>query len=202
MPNWCQNNITVRGSIFEVLRFVKVGVNGAEEVTVDSNIEELFLRHKVGMESYYATPKTFKDADTTNHPDKFKKQSNYQMKTYGVVGWYDWNCKYLGTKWASEFESVTFSHSQYDGTFELVIWFDTAWSPPVAWLEKVQADFPKLYFRMYYEECGMEFCGIAETLFNDTTEIGEIIVTDMAWADSDWMQNPDNQCEDDDEYTE
>lgn len=55
--------------------------------------------------------------------NEFKKAEDYQHKRYGAVGWYDYNRKYLGTKWDSCFE---YAHIE-DG--QLAFTFSTAWSP-------------------------------------------------------------------------
>lgn len=39
--------------------------------------------------------------------------------------------------------------------------FQSAWSPPVEWLEKVARDYPGLYFRLKYEKTGVGFVGVA-----------------------------------------
>jgi len=44
-----------------------------------------------------------------------------------------------------------------EGVFEYT--FDTAWSPPCAWLRKVAQDWPDLEFKLLYWEGGMCFGG-------------------------------------------
>lgn len=72
--------------------------------------------------------------------------------------WYDWNVKNWGTKWDAS-ESSVYIH---DEEFRVNITFDTAWSPPIEWLEKVAPQFPKLNFTLLYYEGGMGFAGELE----------------------------------------
>lgn len=39
--------------------------------------------------------------------------------------------------------------------------FDTAWSPPMGWLETMSRDWPSLQFAIAFEEPGMDFMGYA-----------------------------------------
>ena len=42
--------------------------------------------------------------------------------------------------------------------------FDSAWSPPHNFIEKVSKDFPLLRFRLKYEEPGMCYMGVATSV--------------------------------------
>jgi len=74
------------------------------------------------------------------------------------TNWYDWNCNNWGTKWDASEPSVYIS----DEDFKVDITFDTAWSPPIEWLQKVAPQFPKLQFTLLYYEGGMGFAGELE----------------------------------------
>lgn len=76
-----------------------------------------------------------------------------QLKKFGVVGWYDWNIKYLGTKWDAEM------NLRLNEDRDIVGEFDTAWSPCIAWLENICPKFPELSFNLKYYEPGCAFCG-------------------------------------------
>lgn len=73
-----------------------------------------------------------------------------------------------GTKWDLRPDDCsTIREPQY------VRWgFDTAWSPPLLWLEKVAAQFPTLVFRIGYDEPGMEFCGVNRYAHGSLTDQG------------------------------
>lgn len=70
--------------------------------------------------------------------------------------WYDWHINNWGTKWDID---ATLEDEWEEG---LSYSFDSAWSPPVQWLEKVSKDYPELEFRLKYEEGGVGFMGLAK----------------------------------------
>ena len=77
------------------------------------------------------------------------------MGRYGADNWYDWCISNWGTKW--DVQAVL----EDEGHGYLEYSFDSAWSPPVEWLEKAARDYPELYFRLKYEEEDASFVGVA-----------------------------------------
>lgn len=69
------------------------------------------------------------------------------------LGWYDWCCTNWGTKW----DICNLNEAEIDDPNEIELFFDTAWSPPVAFYEKME----ELGFAVnaYYYEPGCGFCG-------------------------------------------
>jgi len=65
----------------------------------------------------------------------------------------NWCIEHWGTK-----QDVT-SQLQTDEDCLLVYSFDSAWSPPDAWLRTVGPMFPQLFFRLWYAE-GLVFAGV------------------------------------------
>lgn len=160
MPNWTYNYITVRGSKEDLNKMM----NDAEKTDGVLNLS-----------SWFPIPETFKKYDTTNHPngeglrvgeqwydglgnhdalvteeliEEFKQATKEQREKYGVVGWYDYNCKMYGCKWNSEVNV----ESQTDD--EVVLTCDTPWSAPDAWLLRMSDKYPTLNFHNHaeYEE--------------------------------------------------
>lgn len=91
-------------------------------------------------------------------------------------GWYDWCIENWGTKW----DAVdTFIQRKNENI--LYIHFDTAWDPPINWLEKIQDIYPELNFCLFYVEFGMDFMGLASSfktpvtkqVFSDEDKYGE-----------------------------
>ncbi len=75
--------------------------------------------------------------------------------------WYDAQIVAWNTKWDIEINKLDWD-IQDDGV-KLV--FDTAWSPPMGWLETMSRDWPSLQFAIAFEEQGMCFMGYA--IFKD-----------------------------------
>lgn len=96
---------------------------------------------------------------------------NEQM--YGYTTWYDWCCKYWGTKWNS-----------YDNNInrqERTISFSTAWSCPAPIVEALASKFPDVDFTWEYadEDCGCntgryihENCVLDFTMFESQSDEG------------------------------
>lgn len=63
---------------------------------------------------------------------------------YGAKTWFYWRAQNWGTKWnASEVEL-----SEHHETGEPVIWFETAWAPPMPIIEKLSREFPEAVIRI------------------------------------------------------
>ncbi len=107
------------------------------------------------------------------------KESKWSLKPYHPYPndtWdYDWCCDNWGTKWDCD-SPIAESSSK-----KIIINFLSAWAPPVKWLEKVQADYQHLIFKLSYCESSMGFTGVAYTHITEDDELviineeGEIV---------------------------
>ena len=68
---------------------------------------------------------------------------------------YDFNVTNYGTKW----DNMEIDHIAGDEE-QLQIIFMSAWSPPSEFIENIYKKFPKLYFKLKYDEPGMGFLGV------------------------------------------
>lgn len=71
--------------------------------------------------------------------------------------WYDAHCVAWSTKWDVEINKLDWD-AYLDG---VKLRFDTAWSPPMGWLESMSREWPSLQFALAFEESGMCFMGYA-----------------------------------------
>ena len=90
-------------------------------------------------------------------------------------GWYGWRIENWGTKWDAHFDgpfgamvapggdvsATVDSEGLYLVAGTAIYNFDTAWGPPVAWLQKMAPMVPWLKFTLRYAEMGMDFAGEA-----------------------------------------
>jgi len=73
---------------------------------------------------------------------------------HGYAHWYDWQVANWGTKWDARVEDF-----QDENPKDVMIYFDTAWSPPVEFLRWFSEKNPDVVFSMEYDEEGMFFEG-------------------------------------------
>ena len=93
-------------------------------------------------------------------------------------GWYDWNVRNWGTKW--DFGKDEYTEAAVIEDNKVVISFNTAWSPPVEFYDKLQ----KMKFMVYatYWEPGLAFCGIYDNGVDDCINYaGKEDIPDELW---------------------
>ena len=134
MPNWCGNTLYIRAEEKEDMKGLKDLLDKTLKFSKDNNCANNLLSAIVPM------PKELEDtvspSDTPN--------------------WRDWCNDNWGTKWDVDcYETIMEDDYMEFG-------FDSAWAPPVAWLERVAKLFPKLKFALKYDEPGMAFMGCAK----------------------------------------
>lgn len=133
MPNWCSNNLRVYGPETDVARF-------KEQATGYSPWEHVMNQKQsvLNFHSLVPVPPEILEAG------------------YNDAG-YNWEREQWGCKWgACEPELV----DEWEG--HLHYSFETAWTPPLVFLEKVARPWPMLKFLLDYEELSMGFKGIAK----------------------------------------
>lgn len=115
---------------------------------------------------------------------------------------YDWSVENWGTKWEASI------HEYWIEDGHLYVSFDTAWSPPTSFYEKI---FEMEYgVKAFYYECGMGFAGIWEDgiddyyEFNNMTadEIAEELPSELDEMFAISMQQRDYEEENPDEFVE
>ena len=83
--------------------------------------------------------------------------------------WYDWSVENWGTKWDACESTICNNDINY-----FSVSFESAWSPPINWIDNIMQDFPDLCFTLEYEEPGMCFGGRLSAQY-------EVIWDDVNW---------------------
>ena len=91
--------------------------------------------------------------------------------------WYDWSIKNWGTKWDACASEIL--HNDIDF---FRVSFESAWSPPIDWIDNIMKDFPDLCFELEYEEPGMMFGGLLQAQYETT------------WEDANWDLESASEC--------
>ncbi len=169
MPNWCQNTLNISGEAEEIKKFKEAAKNDKTALSLDKTYpmpKELFGTQSptsiVSEKEYEIAVEREKNAPdnvpTPGLPITSKMSAKFK-KLYGADNWYDWKIQHWGTKWDVEAELVEEGDDGY-----LEYQFDSAWSPPVTWLEHVSQEYPTLRFLLKYEEDGCAFMGRAKAI--------------------------------------
>jgi hypothetical protein len=90
--------------------------------------------------------------------------------SFGYKNWYDFCVAEWKTKWEAKVD-----RHEIDGD-SITVYFDTAWSPPIEFYEKMEASGFEVC--AYYYEGGCGFCGQYEDGYDNTINID---------GDSDWV---------------
>lgn len=83
--------------------------------------------------------------------------------------WYEWSIANWGTKW-----DACEPHINHDDKDYFSVNFESAWGPPIQWVDNIMQDFPDLCFTLEYEEPGMCFGGRLSAQY-------EVIWDDFTW---------------------
>ena len=103
-----------------------------------TNILHLKAKREI-LEKICPDSKTFSFALTVPYPED--QQCKYADLELGN----NWYIKNWGTKWNAINPSVTMKTAT-----EITLTFDTAWSPPNIWLQKIHVMFPTLRFHLVW----------------------------------------------------
>jgi hypothetical protein len=187
MPNWSYNKLSISGELSEMKSFyessIKPDVNGdlafkfsnifpmpekiKNTISPSSSAKgrKWVNEHLAAIRDKKISDVFGEESDSVLIPCENNTDEKCQalQKEFGADNWYDWNIMTYGTKWDVEVQSDSYHISEE--TFNAN--FDTAWSPPALFLEKLQSKFPKLDIALTYDLEGSDSCGIFETYRND-----------------------------------
>jgi len=148
MPNWCGNTLTLTHEDTEMIVRAKRAFAEGE-----------FLNE------FIPVPEDLKIvAGSVSDPDeqaRLTAQEQYNRAKFGYANWYDWCVNEWGTKWDVGDSQGINSCTDH----ELIVYFDSAWSPPIAAYEKL-IDLGFTVYANYYES-GCAYAGIFEDGYDD-----------------------------------
>lgn len=133
MPNWCSNTLRVFGPTEDVSRF---------------------KAQATGYSPWHAT--TEQEQTILNFHSLVPVPPEILAAGYNDAG-YHWERDNWGCKWGACEASLA---DEWEG--HLSYSFETAWAPPIAFLEKLAPQWPTLKFLLDYEEMSMGFKGITK----------------------------------------
>jgi hypothetical protein len=133
MPNWCHNRLTITGPQADVRSFKEKATGRCPWCKPDETEVEAFNFHSL-----------------IPVPDEIL-QAGYEAAGY------DWERANWGCKWGAENATLL-----DEGGTCLIYEFDTAWSPPMEFLQAVAKKWPNCTLILEYEEPGMAYKGLAK----------------------------------------
>jgi len=157
MPNWCNNNIVVKGP-----------ENKLKDLSRAAEACELFMfmypRHKdLDITAGYL------GSDNSPEQKELVRKEQDNVKKYGHKNWYDWSVANWGTKWDV---SECYQNEMINGDLHLA--FDTAWSPAIGAYEEYIRKNNDITITAHYYEPGMDFMGKWEDGFDECYQISDI----------------------------
>ena len=174
MPNWCTNTLNVSGDKKSIAAFLTAargrhaGYNEAydghghgdkpwpahDKVRVKALVKNPAPVYgdevDLCMNALYPVPMDFRRFPFDDNSARKLGEAVDEPRKYGG---YQWQCDHWGSKWDVNGELL-----ENHGTF-LQYQFDSPWSPPISFFEKIAKDFPSLTFELEYYEPGMGFAG-------------------------------------------
>lgn len=144
MPNWCNNTLTLTHENPEMIARAKAA-----------------FAHGSLFDEFIPVPKDLQETMSGSYGDaseqaELERRTRANVKKYGYGNWYDFCVNEWGTKW----DVGDGNGIQTWDDHELVVYFESAWSPPTAAYEKLEG----LGFKIYatYYEPGGAFAGMFE----------------------------------------
>lgn len=146
MPNWCSNKVTFKHTDPEKIKdIVRAWNSGAL------------------MATFFPCPKDLSDTvagclGVGPEQQALEAKELFNQQTYGYKNWYDWRIAEWGTKWDVGRDKGRKSLSIKNNARKVTLRFDSAWSPPIEFYEKM---YERLEYEVeaYFFEGGVGFCG-------------------------------------------
>jgi len=193
MPNWCNNTL-------EITHEDKAMLERARIAFADARLCEEFA--PVPKSLHIVAGRVGDDTDQAQKDLEAQEETN--LKEHGYRNWYDYCVNEWGTKWDVGGDG----YEAQDIPNGLIMSFDSAWAPPVAFYEKMM-DLGFSIRATYYEP-GMCFCGVWEDGDDDYYDISDMTAAeveellpeflDESYGISECIREYEEENEDDEPY--
>ena len=189
MPNWCENNLTVRGPEEEIKRFLEGTKGTDEEGEPTYDIVNSWFPVPAILDDIHSGYNTisgkkftlWRDDENGKSVGVTKEEITQLKDNCGFTNSYDWCIANWGSKWGDCYTDLVQMNDE-----NLLFYFESAWGPPTEGLTKIAKDFPKLFFYLTYQEPGMCFEGYVR--WDDGELIEEHSQGSTSWATSEFGQ--------------
>jgi len=187
MPNWCWNNLSVSGDEIQLREFVE---KSTDKILRDTQEDQEFtfsgtLPMPKELEGIHTgaytdengeSQRRWREIDGKCIPVTDKEMKQFKKK-YGSDNWWNWSIANWGTKWDACEPYINNNDINF-----FSVSFDTAWGPPIEWIDNIMKDFPDLCFELEYDEPGMCFGGLLQAQYKVT------------WEDAHWETDSASDC--------
>tara|TARA_B100000674_G_C37943908_1_gene963948 strand:+ start:1297 stop:2199 length:903 start_codon:yes stop_codon:yes gene_type:complete len=162
MPNWCINRLTISDTecinSSEIERFIyenkPINCKLLNESCKKHNEKVKVEKEKKLKNNNYLIDFNYSEEIIINEEEPLTFWGTCPRPEEEENNWFSWNNNNWGTKWdISDVQIIEKNNNM------VILDFDTAWSPPLAWLEKTANIYNKLKFEIEYEESGNDFWG-------------------------------------------
>jgi Ferredoxin-like domain in Api92-like protein len=177
MPNWCSNTLTTKGDAIKFWeRIEQIVPPGGKAEDFFGN----FVPQPKELGGIFVGGGQYRKRwrEGPNHeriPVPAEELERFQQE-YGAKDWYEWSSANWGTKW-----DVTVVRDPARDRLS----FDSAWSPPREFVERLSLLFPGVRFVLAYAEGGMGFFGVEEIIDGEVYERqydqGGLYKNDVHW---------------------
>lgn len=165
MPNWCFNELCISGKADAIKAYMEANKGlPARYKLSEWEIEHGFTHSTEPRFCFNALVPTPPEVIAFGYDGHQKlmelRKKEGSIAIAGKIDGYHWNILNWGTKWDIYEDNLSLENCGWEeGMTRFTLSFDTAWSPPIAWLTTVAPMFPDLCFEMHYEEPGCVFAG-------------------------------------------
>jgi len=176
MPNWCDNELHIKGpdeDILDLVNQLEENAQKSDRANEDYSFTDTFM----------PKPKIFHQRQA---PEKDEEKAKQALHETGHKDWYDWanDDDNWGTKWGDCDTDIWVTEERIGGTYQ------TAWSPlSIPFWTEVSKCYPTLIIAIGYREEGMAYEGAYAfyngiNVYDHSAETSPYLAEALAMAES------------------